>query len=137
MKKARLNPKQVKRTESESKKADTVSKKVNMSRAFGTGLENSSLQCIYAQTTARKTPKATVEEEVDDSGCESDGFSALRNVEESQKQQSSRRGPENASMQSFEDPVPTKDKNGQIRWSFKCKRCTWYEIFWLIRRELI
>ena len=58
------------------------------------------------------------------SGDESDGQSAIRSVEEKEKGKGARRGPGNASMQHFKDPVPVQDKSGQKRWEFRCQYCS-------------
>jgi hypothetical protein len=54
-----------------------------------------------------------------DSGGESDGQSALRDVEEKEQSQGARRGPANSSMQYFHDPVPVRDNRGAMHWEFK------------------
>jgi hypothetical protein len=56
---------------------------------------------------------------------ESDGESALREVEARDKPKGARRGPGNASMQHFHEPAATVDKSGQKRWEFRCRFCTW------------
>jgi hypothetical protein len=58
-----------------------------------------------------------------DSGEESDGQSALRDIEEKEKSQGARRGPANSSMQYFYDPVPVRNNHGAMRWEFKCRSC--------------
>ena len=58
------------------------------------------------------------------SGDESDGQSAIRSVEEKEKGKGARRGPVNASMQHFKDPVPVHDKGGEKRWEFRCRYCS-------------
>jgi hypothetical protein len=60
-----------------------------------------------------------------DSGTESDGKTALKEVEEREQPKAARRGPGNASMQHFHEPVPITDRSGQKRWEFKCKFCPW------------
>jgi len=66
-----------------------------------------------------------------DSGDESDGKSALRNVEAREEPRAARRGPGNASMQHFHDPIATVDRSGQKRWEFRCRFCVWYvSIVW-------
>ncbi|KAF8224535.1 hypothetical protein L208DRAFT_1016401, partial [Tricholoma matsutake] len=47
-----------------------------------------------------------------DSGEESDGQSALRDVEEKEQSQGVYRGPANSSMQYFHDPIPVCDNHG-------------------------
>jgi len=61
-----------------------------------------------------------------DSGDESDGKSALRNVETREEPKAARRGPGNESLKHFHDPVPTVDKSGVKRWEFRCRFCSWY-----------
>lgn len=62
-----------------------------------------------------------------DSGEESDGETALREVRAAEAQtQQARRGPGNASMQHFHDPVPVVDRQGAMRWEFKCRYCPKY-----------
>ncbi|KAI0284497.1 hypothetical protein BC826DRAFT_1125437, partial [Russula brevipes] len=54
---------------------------------------------------------------------ESDGQSALRETEAREQALGARRGPPNASLQHFHDPVPVVDKTRRERWEFKCKYC--------------
>ncbi len=61
-----------------------------------------------------------------DSGAESDGKNALREVEEREGPKAARRGPGNASMLHFYDPTAIVDRSGQMRWEFRCRFCTWY-----------
>lgn len=61
-----------------------------------------------------------------DSGSESDGKGALRDVEVREEPKAARRGPGNASMQHFHEPTAAVDKSGQKRWVFQCQFCTWY-----------
>ena len=61
-----------------------------------------------------------------DSGDESDGETALRQVEAREEPRAARRGPGNASMQHFHDPTAIVDRSGQKRWEFRCRLCTWY-----------
>jgi len=56
-----------------------------------------------------------------DSGDESDGGTALRNVEAREQSKAARRGPSNASMQHFHEPTPVEDRMGNKRWEFKCR----------------
>lgn len=51
-----------------------------------------------------------------DSGDESDGRNALRNVEAREQSKAARRGPSNASMQHFHEPTPVEDRTGNKRW---------------------
>jgi hypothetical protein len=64
-----------------------------------------------------------------DSGNESDGKNALREVEEREEPKAARRGPGNASMQHFYDPAAIVDRSGQKCWEFRCRFCTWYVKF--------
>lgn len=64
-----------------------------------------------------------------DSGDESDGKTALREVEVKEEPKAARRGPGNASMQSFYEPTAVVDRTGQKRWEFRCRFCTWYVRF--------
>ncbi|KAJ3914886.1 hypothetical protein F5877DRAFT_49611, partial [Lentinula edodes] len=60
------------------------------------------------------------------SGSESDGQSAQHKVdtEEAREQaKGARRGPSNASMQHFHEPVAVMDKKKGARWEFKCRYC--------------
>jgi hypothetical protein len=61
-----------------------------------------------------------------ESAEESDGYSALREVEARESGQGARRGPANASLQHFRDPTPVLDKGRVKRWEFQCRFCTWY-----------
>jgi hypothetical protein len=61
-----------------------------------------------------------------DSGDESDGETALRQVEAREEPRAALRGPGNASMQHFHDPTAIVDRSGQKRWEFRCRLCTWY-----------
>jgi hypothetical protein len=61
-----------------------------------------------------------------DSGDESDGKIALRQVEAREESRAARRRPGNASMQHFYDPTAIVDRSGQKRWKFRCRLCTWY-----------
>lgn len=61
-----------------------------------------------------------------DSGDESDGTTALKRVQEQEQKHGARRGPGNASMQYFHDPVPVRDDKGQPRWEFRCRHCSRY-----------
>lgn len=63
-----------------------------------------------------------------DSGDESDGQSALKKVVEAEQKPAgnARRGPANVTMQNFTDPLPVSDAKGELRWEFRCKRCSWY-----------
>ncbi|KIM35220.1 hypothetical protein M413DRAFT_40964, partial [Hebeloma cylindrosporum] len=58
--------------------------------------------------------RATGEPEVMDvdPGSESDGKTALKKVQVQERKQGARRGPSNASMQYFHDPVPVRDDKG-------------------------
>ena len=66
-----------------------------------------------------------------DSGDESDGETALRQVEAREEPRAARRGPGNASMQHFHDPTAIVDRSGQKRWEFWCRLCTWYVKFYM------
>lgn len=71
-------------------------------------------------------PKGTTSEPMNvDSTDESDGQSALREIEVRDQGLGARRGPQNSSLQHFYDPVPVVDKNRSSRWEFKCKYCRW------------
>ncbi|KAF8347489.1 hypothetical protein F5887DRAFT_882038, partial [Amanita rubescens] len=59
----------------------------------------------------------------------SDGLSALCEVEDQEKTQGVRRGPANASMQHFKDPVPVVDKKRNKRWEFHCRYCSTVRTF--------
>jgi len=79
------------------------------------------------------TTCSTRQEELDDnmhvdidSGDESDGRSALRGVEAREEPRAARRGPGNASMQHFHDPVAIVDRSRQKHWEFRCRFCAWY-----------
>lgn len=73
---------------------------------------------------ATKSAKLVTHNSDIDSGDESDGQSALRQVEEKNKLKGARRGPGNASMKHFKPPVPVmQDKN--MRWEFRCLHCPW------------
>lgn len=61
-----------------------------------------------------------------DSGDESDGRSALREVEAGEEPRAARRGPGNASMRHFHDPTALVDRTGRKRWEFRCRFCAWY-----------
>ena len=76
----------------------------------------------YTKPTAQRAP-ASLTSDID-SGDESDGKSALRNVEAREQPKAARRGPPNASMLHFRDPVPIVDRGGEKRWEFRCKYCT-------------
>jgi hypothetical protein len=79
-----------------------------------------------APRNRQSKPKGTASDPEDiDSGNESDGKSALRDVEAQERAQGARRGPRNASMQHFHDPTPTVDGSGAKRWEFRCKYCRW------------
>jgi hypothetical protein len=67
-----------------------------------------------------------------DLGEESDGLSALCAVEDQEKSQGARRGPANASMQHFKDPVPIVDKKRNKCWEFQCHYCPTYDKFELL-----
>ena len=61
------------------------------------------------------------------SGSESDGQSALRQVEEREAaNKGGKRGPENKSLQHWKDPVPTVDVKQGLRWMFRCRYCQAY-----------
>jgi hypothetical protein len=51
-----------------------------------------------------------------DSGDESDGEAALKQVEAREEPRAARRGPGNASMKHFHDPTAIVDRSGQKRW---------------------
>ncbi|PPR07539.1 hypothetical protein CVT24_007136, partial [Panaeolus cyanescens] len=57
-----------------------------------------------------------------DSGEESDGRSAIRNVEAAESKPTTRRGPPNQSMQHFHEPKAIVTPEGN-RWQFDCKYC--------------
>ncbi|KDR77845.1 hypothetical protein GALMADRAFT_50527, partial [Galerina marginata CBS 339.88] len=59
---------------------------------------------------AKGAPKPT---EID-SGEESDGMSAFKSVQAHEKKQGARRGPSNASMKYFHDPLPVLDERGKL-----------------------
>jgi hypothetical protein len=86
--------------------------------------------CLYvcsSQKRKRADPnKGTraAPEEID-SGDESDGQSALRDVETKEQGKGARRGPANTSLQHFREPVAVADSKGNTRWEFKCKYCQW------------
>ena len=61
-----------------------------------------------------------------DSGDESDGKSALREVEAREEPKASRRGPGNESLKCFHDPTPVIDRSKQKRWEFQCRSCRSY-----------
>ncbi|KAJ3513785.1 hypothetical protein NLJ89_g2755 [Agrocybe chaxingu] len=61
---------------------------------------------------------------LEDSGEESDGKTALRDVEEVEARQGAQRGPENKSLSYFHDPTPVKMQNGEKKWLFHCRYCT-------------
>jgi len=71
-----------------------------------------------------------------DSGDESDGKSALRQVEAREEPKAAWRGPGNASMQHFHDPTATVDRSGQKHWEFQCWFCTWYVKFRKINHKI-
>ena len=85
----------------------------------------------------KKTSSAAIEVLSDDmrvdidSGDESDGETALRQVEAREEPRAARRGPGNASMQHFHDPTAIVDRSGQKRWEFRCRLCTWYVKFYM------
>jgi hypothetical protein len=82
--------------------------------------------CLGPQGVTRKGSSTQIDETITvDSGDESDGLSALRNVEASDaKTQPARRGPSNISMQHFHDPIPVLDsRTGARRWEFTCRFC--------------
>lgn len=60
-----------------------------------------------------------------ESGEESDGQSAKRQVDEAEKEKGACRGPENKSLAGFHTPLPVLVGN-KPRWQFKCKQCEWY-----------
>ncbi|KAF4611808.1 hypothetical protein D9613_004630 [Agrocybe pediades] len=79
------------------------------------------------KTASGKTKKGATTEESPieiDSGDESDGNSALRKVQERERQtEAARRGPQNGSMQHFFPPVAVVDTKGGKRWEFRCRHC--------------
>jgi len=79
-----------------------------------------------AQEQMNHQPEKLDNDDDIDSGGESDGRSALRGVEAKEAPRAARRGPGNASLQHFCDPVATVDRSGQKRWEFKCRFCVWY-----------
>ncbi|KAF7794639.1 hypothetical protein EIP86_005776 [Pleurotus ostreatoroseus] len=58
------------------------------------------------------------------SGEESDGQSALRDVESQEAKYGQKRGPENRSLQHWHDPIPVNDRKRGARWEFKCRYCS-------------
>ena len=70
--------------------------------------------------------KVTPIEVDEESGEESDGLSALREVEKNsaaEASQGARRGPPNQSLQTFHTPIPTLAPGKQKRWEFRCRLC--------------
>ncbi|KAA1473689.1 hypothetical protein DENSPDRAFT_851780 [Dentipellis sp. KUC8613] len=61
-------------------------------------------------------------EENFDSGSESDGRSALHDVESAEAAKGARRGPPNKSLSHFHEPIAV-EKDGQSRWQFGCRFC--------------
>ena len=61
-----------------------------------------------------------------DSGNESDGKTALREVEAREEPKAARRGPGNESLKNFYDPTLVVDRAKQKRWEFQCRSCTLY-----------
>jgi hypothetical protein len=61
-----------------------------------------------------------------DSGNESDGKTALREVEAREEPKAARRGPGNESLKHFYNPTPVVDRAKQKRWEFRCRSCPSY-----------
>jgi hypothetical protein len=88
------------------------------------------------QQASKKGQKRTTAPQVDsddqmdiDSGDESDGNNALREVEAREELKAKWQGPGNTSMQHFHELTATVDKSGQKRWEFRCRFCSWYVKF--------
>ena len=64
-----------------------------------------------------------------DSGTESDGKGALREVEAREEPKAARRGPGNESLKHYCDPTPVLDRSKQKRWEFRCRTCPSYVQF--------
>jgi hypothetical protein len=61
-----------------------------------------------------------------DSGDESDGRNAVREVEAKEELRVAHCDPGNASMQHFHKPMAIMDRSGQRHWEFQCHFCGWY-----------
>ncbi|KAL1939855.1 hypothetical protein VTO73DRAFT_9555 [Trametes versicolor] len=82
----------------------------------------------YKRPTPRPKKKAkqassSGNEQAVSSGEESDGKTALRQVEAQDAAASRKRGPTNTSLQHWHAPVPVRDRNLGNRWQFKCRYC--------------
>ncbi|KAF8150422.1 hypothetical protein BJ912DRAFT_938213 [Pholiota molesta] len=73
--------------------------------------------------TQPKPKKKPVEKIVIDSGDESNGLTAMRDIKEQEDSQGLRRGPANQSLQHFYDPLAVVMKDGSKQWQFNCRHC--------------
>ncbi|KAH9020807.1 hypothetical protein EDB85DRAFT_1896002 [Lactarius pseudohatsudake] len=79
--------------------------------------------CQKAQRkVCRQSPiQVGSDEDSEKSSALSDGESALRNVEAQGRRK--KRGPENQTLQHWNEPRAIVDKRSGLRWSFKCRYC--------------